>query len=191
MNFHKAIMAEIVEESFEAPEGATWLSCTLTLKNGLQVEGVTTRVGGADDKTTRFAAQHNAFAKLWAMESYQLPQDVADYLAKVAGVAHEVNRAFSAAHGDYSHLPWDQSPEWQRKSAVLGVRMVLAGKSARQLHESWSQQKIADGWVYGEVKDADAKTHPCLVAYDKLPSLQRAKDYLFNYAVRGSLGAPL
>lgn len=32
--------------------------------------------------------------------------------------------------------------------------------------------KIADGWKYGEAKDPEAKTHPCLVPFDKLPEFQ-------------------
>jgi hypothetical protein len=38
---------------------------------------------------------------------------------------------------------------------------------------------IKDGWVYGEVKDAEKKTHPCLVPFDQLPLFQQKKDKLF------------
>ena len=34
--------------------------------------------------------------------------------------ATEINRAYCAALGDTSQLPWDQAPEWQRQSAING-----------------------------------------------------------------------
>jgi hypothetical protein len=52
------------------------------------------------------------------------------------------------------------------------------------MHENWTKDKVADGWVYGEVKDAAAKTHPCLVPYDQLPANQRFKDSLFLLTVQ-------
>jgi hypothetical protein len=45
--------------------------------------------------------------------------------------------------------------------------------------------KIAEGWVYGAVKDPEAKTHPCIMPFDDLPPEQRAKDYIFRGVVRG------
>lgn len=47
-------------------------------------------------------------------------------------------------------------------------------------HKSWCDAKISDGWKYGDVKDAEAKTHPCLVDYSELPAEQQAKDHLFT-----------
>lgn len=41
------------------------------------------------------------------------------------------------------------------------------------------KEKIGAGWGYGEVKDANAKTHPCIVPFDQLPEFQRKKDALF------------
>lgn len=37
----------------------------------------------------------------------------------------------------------------------------------------------ADGWTYGEVKDAERKTHPTLVPFGDLPAGQQQKDRLF------------
>ena len=44
------------------------------------------------------------------------------------------------------------------------------------------------GWVYGEHKDEQRKTHPCIVPYDELPAAQRAKDALFLANVRALQG---
>lgn len=109
----------------------------------------------------------------------------------IAEVCHEVNRAICEAAGDHSQKPWTAAAEWQRKSAVDGVRFALAHPEAtpEEQHEEWARAKLADGWTYGAVKDADAKTHPCLVPYADLPFEQRVKDYAFR-AIVGSM-APL
>lgn len=103
----------------------------------------------------------------------------------IAKVAHEINRAYCASLGDTSQPAWEDAPEWQQQSAIAGVEMHLANPDAtpEQSHESWLAQKVAAGWVYGEVKDAEKKQHPCCVPYDQLPPEQKAKDYLFRAAV--------
>lgn len=103
----------------------------------------------------------------------------------IAKAAHEINRAFCAALGDETQVAWEDAPEWQRASIISGVEMHLANPDAtpEQSHESWLAQKLADGWAYGEIKDAEKKQHPCCVPYDQLPPEQKAKDYLFRAAV--------
>jgi len=109
---------------------------------------------------------------------------------QIARVCHEVNRAYCNAIGDTSQLPWDDAPDWQRTSAVNGVVFHLcspnAGPSAS--HESWMAEKLATGWVWGPVKDAEAKTHPCIVPYSELPVEQRLKDVLFIAVVHAMAG---
>jgi hypothetical protein len=51
-------------------------------------------------------------------------------------------------------------------------------------HDNWSREKWDNGWVWGEVKDPEAKTHPNLVPYSALPAGERAKDALFGAIVR-------
>ena len=45
--------------------------------------------------------------------------------------------------------------------------------------------RIAEGWVWGPVKDFDKKTHPCLIPYSELPLEQQRKDAIFQGVVRG------
>lgn len=108
----------------------------------------------------------------------------------IARVAHEVNRAYCEALGDLSQKPWDEAPEWQRESAVNGVRFHDENPDASPSasHDNWLAEKVAGGWVYGDVKDPDARTHPCCVPYEKLPVEQRAKDYIFRAVARALLG---
>lgn len=99
----------------------------------------------------------------------------------VARVCHEVNRAYCRAENDFSQVPWDEAPQWQRESAIAGVQTAIDNPAAtpESLHQSWMTHKRADGWILGPTKDAEAKTHPCLLPYEELPRAQRTKDYLF------------
>lgn len=107
----------------------------------------------------------------------------------IAKTAHEANRALCRAFGDDSQVPWEEAPDWQRTSALDGVKKTHDGTvtSPQQSHENWLTMKRADGWVYGAVKDPEAKTHPCMVPYDDLPPEQRAKDHVFQAVVRTML----
>jgi len=104
---------------------------------------------------------------------------------QIAQVCHEINKAYCEALGDYSQPNWDDAPQWQKDSAIMGVEFHFENPNAGadSSHNSWMKQKIDDGWVYGDIKDAVAKTHPCIVPFENLPSSQQAKDYLFKQVV--------
>jgi len=99
----------------------------------------------------------------------------------IAELCHEVNRAYCQGIGDNSQSAWKDAPEWQRDSAVNGVRFHMDNPNAdpSDSHDNWLAEKVAGGWVYGEVKDAELRTHPCIMAYEDLPQEQRVKDSLF------------
>jgi len=40
----------------------------------------------------------------------------------IAEVCHEVNRAYREALGDTSQVSWLEAPQWQRDSAIAGVK---------------------------------------------------------------------
>jgi hypothetical protein len=106
---------------------------------------------------------------------------------QVAHVVHEANRALQIIQGDPAvSVPWEAAPHWQQASATAGVVQARNGASPRELHEAWCQDKRDSGWSWGPVKDADLRTHPCLVPYEDLPEPQRHKDVLF-LAIVGAL----
>lgn len=51
----------------------------------------------------------------------------------------------------------------------------LMEEIARNVHENWAQLRVSEGWIYGEKRDSDKKTTPCLVPYEALP--ENEKDY--------------
>jgi hypothetical protein len=113
-----------------------------------------------------------------------------EYAIEVARFAHEVNRLYCALLGDMSQPAWEDAPEWQQYSAIMGVKNIEANPEMKpeDSHVSWLEQKVADGWKYGPVKDPDLKEHPCMVPYADLPEAQKAKDHLFIAAVAAGLG---
>lgn len=110
-------------------------------------------------------------------------------IADIARVCHEANRGLQQiqqADGIPVAVPWDDLDSHTTSSVIDGVRGVLNGNTPEESHANWCRFKTADGWVYGPVKDADAKTHPCLVPYAELPADQQLKDALFG-AIVGAL----
>ncbi len=106
-------------------------------------------------------------------------------IEQIAEICHEANRQYCQALGDDSQKGWRYAPKWQKESAVNGVEFHLNNPTAgpQASHENWLAEKVADGWVFGEVKDATAKTHPCCVPFDQLPMEQQRKDVLFRGTV--------
>lgn len=108
---------------------------------------------------------------------------------QIAKTCHEANRAYCRSNGDDSQPAWEDAPDWQKESAMDGVRNVIdhPDQTPASNHWNWMQKKISDGWKYGKKKDPDKKEHPCLVAYEQLPKEEKVKDELFLSIVRSFL----
>jgi hypothetical protein len=109
----------------------------------------------------------------------------------IAKICHQANKSWCEYNGDNSQPNWEDAPDWARTSAINGVKFHRenpnAGDSAS--HESWMQEKVAEGWIYGKVKDPEASppTHPCIVPFEELPREQQFKDRLFRTVVHAAL----
>ena len=103
----------------------------------------------------------------------------------IAQACHEANKVWCEANGDFSQKHFEEAEGWQQDSAIDGVKFRLANPDAKEdaQHNARMESKIKDGWVYGEVKDAEKKTHPCLVPFEELPLFQQKKDKLFSAIV--------
>lgn len=105
----------------------------------------------------------------------------------IAKMCHQANKVWNEINNEYDQVSWDIAPVWQKKSCIEGVIWRLENWNApvSAQHEAWSKSKVEDGWVFGLVKDAEKKTHPCLVPFEELPQFQRIKDNLFTAIVMG------
>lgn len=54
--------------------------------------------------------------------------------------------------------------------------LELTEKIAENVHEVWAVGRVAEGWTYGEVRDDEKKTTPCLVPYGELPEGEKEYD---------------
>ena len=100
---------------------------------------------------------------------------------KIAEVCHQANKTWCEMNNDFSQKDWNEAEDWQKESAIKGVEFRLNNPDALYdaQHNSWMKEKVDAGWVYGDVKDAEAKTHPCIVPFEELPEFQQKKDALF------------
>jgi len=55
---------------------------------------------------------------------------------------------------------------------VLDLREMLANNA----HEVWAQERMAQGWIWGEYRDDAKKMHPCLIPYEELPESEKEYD---------------
>ena len=53
---------------------------------------------------------------------------------------------------------------------------LLVEKMSKNVHEVWAETRIKQGWTYGEQRNDDLKTHPCLVPYEELPEEEKEYD---------------
>jgi hypothetical protein len=99
----------------------------------------------------------------------------------IAKICHQANKALCQIHGDHSQLDWESASMWQHDAAINGVKFHLDNPTAlpQASHEAWIKEKVRNGWVYGPVKNAELKTHPCIILFDELLPQDQAKDYLF------------
>lgn len=99
---------------------------------------------------------------------------------RIAKIVHAMLNAYADTVG----LPAVQTTEYDsaaKASTEAAVQLVLDNPeiTGEALHQAWVEARQAEGWVYGETKDADAKTHPCLVSWDQLSKEHRIKDEFF------------
>ena len=52
----------------------------------------------------------------------------------------------------------------------------LVEQMSKNVHEIWAENRIQQGWTYGEQRNDELKTHPCLVPYDELPEEEKEYD---------------
>ncbi len=68
------------------------------------------------------------------------------------------------------------------KDIILPEELLeLTEKIAENVHDIWAKGRIAEGWTYGEKRNDEKKTTPCLVEYSLLTESE--KEYDRNTAI--------
>lgn len=115
--------------------------------------------------------------------------DRATKLLVISRTVHEAIRAFQAALGEREAPAWPESGAMQ-ESTHEAVEFALRNPTPGAQHRAWVESKIRQGWRYGERKDETEKTHPSLVAFEKLSPAEQLKDAILIAVVR-ALAEPL
>jgi hypothetical protein len=133
-------------------------------------------------------------------------------MAKKDHAASVEKRKGAILSEDRQNAPWETLDEDLRRSILqridhmteklraVGMRIVSAESPeaahaavnhftdeqlrimAEMEHARWTLEKLEDGWVKGDTKDHQAKTHPLLVPWGSLDDEEKRKDY--DYAGR-------
>jgi len=72
---------------------------------------------------------------------------------------------------DYKPKPIDTS-HVELSADLLELTELLA----KNTHDIWAAQRLAEGWKYGAERNDERKEHPCLVAYEDLPENEKEYD---------------
>lgn len=54
--------------------------------------------------------------------------------------------------------------------------LPLVEEMAKNVHEVWAKNRMAEGWTYGPVRDDAKKETPCMLAYEDLPEGEKEYD---------------
>ena len=73
-------------------------------------------------------------------------------------------------------VAYDPTPVDTRGVTLTPEIIALTELLARNAHDVWAQQRLADGWRYGKQRDDGRKEHPCLVPYDELSESEKQYD---------------
>lgn len=100
---------------------------------------------------------------------------------RIARIVHAMLNAYSGLVGLATVSETDDYDAAAKSSTEQAVQLVLQNPeiTAEALHQHWVESKKNEGWVYGEAKDSQAKTHPCLVDWSELSKEHRIKDEFF------------
>lgn len=106
----------------------------------------------------------------------------------IAKICNNVIYEYCKSQYNFSETLWDIAPDWQKESAIRGVKFALENeRTPEEMHEHWLVRMREEGWVYGHIMDSELKTHPCIQQYDELPEYQRTKCKLFKSVVNSFL----
>lgn len=64
----------------------------------------------------------------------------------------------------------------QTDDIILSGELNILEAMAKNVHEVWAESRISQGWTYGLERNDQLKHHPCLVAYEDLPDVEKAYD---------------
>lgn len=69
----------------------------------------------------------------------------------------------------------------------ITVSDQLLEKLAEQVHITWMNQRIKEGWTYGQTRNDEKKQTPCIVPFQNLPENEKEYDRITARTVINTL----
>lgn len=109
-------------------------------------------------------------------------------ILRAAEACHKVNNVIRELAGE-EVIPWEETTEEIRQSAISGVQQVVKNPdiTAADIHGEWMSYKKKQGWIYGEERDENKKTHPGMRPFSELDKFDKLKDSAFVVTAKGML----
>lgn len=107
-------------------------------------------------------------------------------IVEIAKLAFNANANYCKLLNQKTLKNWDEASDQIRESTINGVETLINNPemTPEESHKNWMEWRGENGWIWGEVKDEEKKTHPNMVEYDELPDTEKIKDFIFHSIVR-------
>lgn len=95
--------------------------------------------------------------------------------------AYEALRIYGKIIGEVSKPSYREASDSVRIGLQSGMAFLMGNPEStpEDLHNNWLNEKLANGWKHGKVKDVEAKIHPCFMDFSELPKEEQKKDSIF------------
>ena len=102
-------------------------------------------------------------------------------LLDIAQECHAKNNELMMMNGEEQRGSWETLDRHTKFITLKSVIKALENPNltAKEMHDEWMNNKIEDGWKFGDVKDAELKTHPLIIDFELMNDIDKMKDQNF------------
>ena len=103
-------------------------------------------------------------------------------MVEVAKECHIANNNLMVANSEIPNpVDWNDLDTHTKHMNIESVKKIYDNPNitAKDIHDEWMKNKIKDGWKYGDVKDANLKTHHLIIDFDQMNDIDKMKDQIF------------
>lgn len=102
-------------------------------------------------------------------------------IEQISKTTHEVHLSYCRSMGIDTQGKWEEISEAHKNGIISSVKGILLGEISTKVesHNNFINNKIKDGWKWGEYYCKNKKTNPRLVVYQLLSLEDKVKESLF------------
>ena len=123
------------------------------------------------------AAIHETWRALSRKEGLPMRPNLDQPYVDLADADKDNNRAAARRMGDVLAVAGLTLSNDPARQAVASDALTASMEAlAEAEHDGWMAQRARNGWSWGETRDDEAKRHPSMVPYARLPESEKDKD---------------